>query len=752
MLPNEMNPRVFQVPPNVDETNALVFELNQVDKIIFNNLDSRGDFASIGAFDSMSFNGMNMANDIYVLNNGPFSGIKYKAVEIIIFDLGDGVESITVLNTTNAIHIMNLGGNNDNVNVESLSGPLLINGERGGDTVYVSSDDAKLDLIDALLTFDGGNDAGDALILNNTGDSQIDDVLIVTRLIVQVESMRSIFSEYDNVTNPVLPRESFLVNLQNATGGTFILSVDDSAFSGKKNVSIAYPTNSSIIEQHLTTLLLGGPHAKNCGMKKTSYCADPVKVIQLGGSNTFAIFFIGERLNAGVKLSFETDLLIDFFSEQYKNATNDILHLTSDVAYTNVDELRIYMGKQDIVANIRGTSAAETFIEFQNGDDKVFVSSDADETVATADYVDHLFGVLDYIEGNLHLECNKGRHRLLISDVFSSIAKGVGLHGPAILTNSSFENLASNLGNIYFSANAGNWYDGITIWLGTEGDELDIKSVQALAPNRTVTSVHSGNGTDTLNITVRASNHSLLVANGQGDDDLIDASNSSLPVILFGDGGNDTLHGGSSGDVLFGDYGEVLWFDKNGVVVARVGGGGYGDFTDGEVRQISQIRGIFPPMNINYLDSGNDIVYGNAGRDVIFGCGGEIDFLNGDEGSDLLFGDFGVVHLTSNASNGNLFGILSVDSVNCTFHGGGRNNIVGNAGNGKTRFSFLSLHLSHQVRNHQLTKYYLCINQRQTFSLAEEAAATIWRAMPEMIWPLGTVHLLPSLAVTSLKA
>jgi len=683
MLPHEINPTIFQVPPNVtiDSTNALVNEFNQVDKIIFNNVDFRGDYASIGVFDSALFSGMNMANDVFVLTNGPFSGIKYEAIEIVTFNLGDGVDSITVLSTTEAIHIMNLGGNHDTVTVESLSGPLLINGEGGNDTVYVSSDDAKLELIDALLTFDGGNDMGDVLILNNTGDTEIDDVLIVTRLMVQLESMQSIFSDNDNITTPVLPRESFLINLRNATNGTFTLSVDDPSKAGKSNVSIPYPTSAEIIEQRLTMLLLGNLYAKNCGRNGTSYCADPVAVRRLGGSDTFAIFFIGERLNGKVRLSLETDQLIDFDSEQYMNSTNDILAVTSDIAYTNVDVLRIYTGKQGIVANIRGTSA-ETFIESQNGDDKVFVSSDADEKVDTADTADRLFGVLDYIGGNLHLQFNGGRHRMLISDMFSTIAKGVGLHGPAVLTDSSLENLSSNLGNIYYSANGGNWYGGITIWLGVDGDKLDITSVQALAPNRTMTSVHSGNGTDTLIIAVEASNYSLLVANGQGGDDLLDASNSSLPVILFGDGGNDTLHGGSNRDILFGDYGEVLWFDEDGVVVARVGGGGYGDFTDGEVRQISQVRGIFPPVDINYLDSGNDTIYGNADRDVIFGCGGELDVLNGDDGSDLLFGDFGVIHLASNASNGNLFGILSIDSLNCT-RGGGNNNIYGNTGNGK---------------------------------------------------------------------
>ncbi len=64
---------------------------------------------------------------------------------------------------------------------------------------------------------------------------------------------------------------------------------------------------------------------------------------------------------------------------------------------------------------MRGTSA-ETFIVFQNGDDKAFVSSDVDENVTTADSVDNLLGVIDYIEKDLHLIFDGGRHGLLIYD------------------------------------------------------------------------------------------------------------------------------------------------------------------------------------------------------------------------------------------------------------------------------------------------------------------------------------------------
>ena len=176
------------------------------------------------------------------------------------------------------------------------------------------------------------------MILNNTGYTGIDDVLIITRLMVQVESMQSSPAQKHNMTNPVLPWDSFLINLLNATGGSFNLLVEDPMYvGGKKSVSISYPTSAEMIELRLTTLLLGGPYTESCGKANTSFCANPVAVRQLGGSNVFAIFFVEEMLDANVSLSLDTQMLIDFRSKQYKNRTNDILSVSSDITYCTFD-------------------------------------------------------------------------------------------------------------------------------------------------------------------------------------------------------------------------------------------------------------------------------------------------------------------------------------------------------------------------------------------------------------------------------
>ena len=116
-----------------------------------------------------------------------------------------------------AIHVVNLDNHNetsdDYVDVRALSGPMLINGGNGWDVVNVSSaEQRKVDNIRALLMFDGGDDEDtDTLFLDNSGDTDRNDIFNVTRGLVEMESMVARDEAFGSDTNPFLPRQSYLV-------------------------------------------------------------------------------------------------------------------------------------------------------------------------------------------------------------------------------------------------------------------------------------------------------------------------------------------------------------------------------------------------------------------------------------------------------------------------------------------------------------------------------------------------------------
>ena len=328
-----------------------------------------------------------------------------------------------------------------------------------------------------------------------------------------------------------------------------------------------------------------------------------------------------------------SDGLNDYYEEIFLNVTNDPVKKTSDVAYTNIDDLIVFMQfPGNVVGNIRGSTANNTYIETQNGDDKIFISSDANENHATALTAEVLYGLLDYIRGDLHIEVNEGRHRLFVSDCFSLIPKGADSEGFVEITNSSITNLGEDFSDIFFTSTGGHWLDDFTCWFGTGDDNILVSTIPTHEVNttRVTTAVNAGKGDDRIHVVLDLEEHggALFVANGQEGDDLIDARNSTLQhMILFGDGNDDTLYGGLNENVLIGDYGEVFWRDpESDTIVARQGGGGYGDFTDNTARNIHRIDIFYPHVSRNNFDSGSDVIHGNQKRDIIAGCGGKLSY------------------------------------------------------------------------------------------------------------------------------
>jgi hypothetical protein len=581
LLPGENDTVVF-APPNgslVDRSSFFAIEEKQVDSLRIYNTDVRGNATSNGILTKLQLVGFNMAENIVINGKETVDGIEYSGMEIVEIYLGNGADKVIVEDTTGAIHFLDTGGGDDLVQVKNISGPFIIHGQNGSDVVDVSSDERKLDRIEALLAFDGGTDEKvDTLNADNSGSDE-GDILFVSRQMVEFENLMP--EDYTN-----LP-DSFLIDLRDATEGSFFLQFNESE-GESSNVTVPYPINGSDLESLIQRALIPEDEERFCGLNQTTKCSNAVKVYEIG--QTFAVFFVGERLNTGVNVTLDVGNLQSNFEafspEVFQDATVNLLKRNSDIAYANLEVLDIKTGTGAALVNVRGTSA-KTIITTQDKNDLVFISSEASQVDnETAASLEFLTGWLDYLEKDLTVNVGIGRHRLLISDENSTISKGNDITGPAELTKESLTNISYDLGDIFYTAEGGNWSAGVNLWLGKGDDRLNVVSVPSnpgSATLRTTTMVRAGPGEDTLNIALEEDDHqgTVFVANGEADNDVINASQSTLGVILFGDGGDDRILGGAGRDVVFGDFGRVVWrsfpggiFAHTGDVVAVAGGDG----------------------------------------------------------------------------------------------------------------------------------------------------------------------------------
>ena len=133
------------------------------------------------------------------------------------------------------------------------------------------------------------------------------------------------------------------------------------------------------------------------------------------------------------------------------------------------------------------------------------------------------------------------------------------------------------------------------------------------------------NGTSNGSLEINLTNlHTFL--GGEGTDSLGDP-NAPHSQVLFGEGGDDALHGGSGNDWLFGGDGDDQIF--GGMGDDTLFGGAGNDYLDGGTGQ-----------NALYGGEGNDILVYNQG--MAHASGGEgIDFLVGADRDtlDSLFAD-----------------------------------------------------------------------------------------------------------------
>src|SRR5712691_3465996 len=345
------------------------------------------------------------------------------------------------------------------------------------------------------------------------------------------------------------------------------------------------------------------------------------------------------------------------------------------IDYYGVENVNIRTGSGADVINIQGTTpgsqgffqgggTAVTNIATNNGDDRAYVSSNADlDGMSATNGFMFLTGNTDDVRGALNLDLGAGQHRLFISDEASSpddigaISRNItdlGAAGAGLDTSTPGTIFVGGLapaGISYKATNSGNFYDGIIYWSGSGNDQFNVFATEPSldATHRTITSFNSGLGDDTVNVKLLAGTDGFFVLNTSGgsatgdpkthgpapsDNDTVDASQSTLPLIIFGGFGQDWISGGQGRDIIFGDFGRVQYTDNSGALIAQFGYGGRGDVISEQVLDPRWVYTFVPDLNVG----GNDTIYGNGGEDILIGGAGS-DAVDGGAQDDLIFGD-----------------------------------------------------------------------------------------------------------------
>ena len=204
----------------------------------------------------------------------------------------------------------------------------------------------------------------------------------------------------------------------------------------------------------------------------------------------------------------------------------------------------------------------------------------------------------------------------------------------------------------------------------------------------------------------RAQVQSLVANFGGGNDSIYIDPQLTMPAMidggsgndsLAGGGGNDTIHGGDGDDEITGGPGNDFLFGDagNDQIEGDDGGddirGGTGDDTLhggtgvdlilGEAGQDTLLGGdgddvVFGDDQSNDTVRGNDVLDGGAGNDQLVGGPGN-DAITGGDGNDLIRGDTvtGIVPAPVGVNDDSLFGDAGIDTIEGgvgadTIHGG----------------------------------------------------------------------------------
>ena len=590
-------------------------------------IDTASPTGKTGTLTSSTLSGLGMAGTV-----------TYTGMKTLGITLNDQGNTLTIVSTfSGTTTTVNTGADSDTVNIRSISNITTINLGLGADTVNIGS----------LAPLTGGvlNQISFPLIINGSGNDT-----------VNLDDSGSSSNKTGILTSTTIAGLGMGSGIP--MGGATPVVITYSGLSAL-NITLGSGNDSFTIQSTITGItIINAGSGNDTFFIKT--IAGPTTINGGIGNETFNVGSTAPAIDSvmngiGALLTLNGEAGTDIINADDRADTTDSvgtltttrlsgLGMAVGVEYSGIETFNIDLGSGHDVFNVQGTSAV-TNLNAHDGDDQFYISSLATVSQTTKFTTDFLTGTLDNLAAALNINAGLGRHLLMISDASAAVANGSAVTH-AVITNSLVRGLS--LGDITYQTDAaGNFADGITIWSGDGADYIDVTGTHERAGVRTITTLNTGLGNDNLVVTLLAGTDGFFVLNTQGpdqdgllapptDDDVVDASGSTLSLFIFGGQGNDQITGGSGDDVIFGDRGRVYFRDDSGNLVSILGNGGPGDLTDGIVRAARSIFAITSPLG------GNDTLVLAGGQDIAIGGEGD-DSLDGGVSTDVLIGDHGMI-------------------------------------------------------------------------------------------------------------
>ena len=697
MLPGE-----FSETPVTTENPAFdVIEADQVDTLVVDNSSSVS--ADAGRLTATRITGLGMGVNRVIGNRELGGGITYMDLEALEIRLGSGADTFTVSSTHDGRTHITGGKGDDDFTVESIEGHTRIESGAGDDDFVIGT--GYVDLLTALLVIDGGTGT-DTAVVDDSDETENQLATMTQHTLTGLDMIAR--GDLDRLYSVTVSAGSFTITLGDRT-----------------TQALPFGATAGTVQRALQELLFDDPNS--CGIEagdpdestpdKDSRCSQSVYVWQHG--DTYLIGFAGEVAGA---------------SGPVLTSSGTELSRLDGINYYGLETLDLLMGSGDDGVNVRGSSA-HTGVDTGDGDDIVFVSDSANlgnrddvldavnldglaawlATNANRD-VEDLFeallhgtltiddqvfeGSLDLVQGQLDIDTGAGSNTLAVSDRADTdadtgfVVNADSLTGiaPATITYISAQGDLAGQGAWTTYADSGLFGRGVSVFLGSGGNTGTIGRIRGgalptSAFGATITTLYAGEGSDDVTITTQqpTTGPARLVVHGQGGDDIVNAGAANQPVVLFGDAGADTLTGGISDDLVFGDDGRVYYLAPASTTpvwdIVLGGEPGAGHLLDPRSGVAVQGDSVFLTLDVlrtnNTSIGAGDTLAGREGNDILLGGKGG-DTANGDDGNDLVFGDFGWVGANlvdtawgfidtdklplSMAVNTHPFGFISVDT------------------------------------------------------------------------------------------